>query len=61
MRAASLLSALILICGVAALFGVPAVYSGHRPVFGLNGLLMSLIGAAIPPLVVLAWRKMQRK
>jgi hypothetical protein len=61
MRAAVLLSCLILICGVAALFGVPAVWVGGRPIVGIAGLVTALLTAAVPPVVVLGWRKMSGK
>ena len=61
MRAALLLSVMCIICGLAAAFGVPAVYVSEKPVFGIAGLATSLIFAAIPPLVVLGWRKFLRK
>jgi hypothetical protein len=61
MRAAVLLSGLCLICGVAALFGVPAVWVGGRPIAGIAGFLIALLVAAVPPVVVLGWRKMSRK
>jgi len=61
MRAAILLSIMITICGLAALFGVPAVHVWGRPVVGVLGLATSLAMAAIPPLVVLAWRRFAGK
>jgi 4-amino-4-deoxy-L-arabinose transferase-like glycosyltransferase len=61
MRAAILLSVMFTICGLAALFGVPAVYVMHRPIFGLAGLASALVMAVLPPLVVLGWRRYTRK
>jgi len=61
MRAALLMSVLSVICGIAALFGIPAVYVHHKPLFGVVGLATSLLLGAIPPLVVLGWRKYSRK
>jgi hypothetical protein len=61
MRAAVLLSGLILVCGVAALFGVPAVFAGSHVVVGIRGLVVALAGAAVPPVVVFGWRKMSGK
>jgi hypothetical protein len=60
MRAALLLSLMSLICGVAALFGIPAIWVGGRPIAGIAGLLTALLFAAVPPLVVLGWREGQR-
>ena len=57
MRAAILLSIACIICGIAALFGVPAIYGFYKPVLGVLGLATSLVYAAVPPLIVLAWRK----
>ena len=59
MRAAILLSIAFIICGIAALFGVPAIYAFYKPVLGVLGLATSLVYAAVPPLVVLGWRKMK--
>ncbi len=61
MRAAILLSVMFLICGVAALFGVPAVWVNYKPITGLAGLGLSLVWAALPPLVVLGWRRWKRR
>jgi 4-amino-4-deoxy-L-arabinose transferase-like glycosyltransferase len=61
MRAALLLSVMFVICGLAALFGIPAIYVHAKPLFGAAGLATSLLMAAIPPLVVLGWRKYSRK
>jgi hypothetical protein len=61
MRAALLLSVMSIICGLAALFGMPAVYFNAKPVVGVAGLATSVVFAAIPPLVVLGWRKYSRK
>jgi hypothetical protein len=58
MRAALLLSALILICGVAVLFGVPSVQIRGQPLFGIAGLAIAMIGATFPPAAVFAWRKL---
>ena len=56
-----MLSALILICGAAAFFGVPAVYVRGQPVFGLAGLVAALVMAAVPPVIVFGWRKIRGK
>ena len=61
MRAAVLLSVFFIIGGIAALFGVPAIYVNYKPVLGVIGLATSLVFAAVPPLVVLGWRKMKSK
>lgn len=61
MRAALLFSVLCLIGGLAALFGVPAVYFGGKPVFGVLGLATALAFAAVPPLGVLGWRRLRGK
>ena len=61
MRAAVLLSVVFIICGIAALSGIPAIYVGNKPVLGVLGFATSLVFAAVPPLVVLGWRKMKRK
>ena len=58
MRAALLLSALIIICGVAALCGVPSVYLRGLPIFGIAGFATALLSAAIPPIAVFGWRKL---
>ena len=57
MRAAVLMSVFFTICGVAALFGVPAVHVGRKPVLGILGFATALAIAVVPPLAVLAWRK----
>ena len=59
MRAALLLSLVATICGLAALFGVPAIYVGGEPVFGFEGFVTSLVFSAIPPLGVLGWRRLK--
>jgi hypothetical protein len=61
MRAAVLLSVFFVIGGIAALFGVPAIYVNNKPVLGVLGLATSLVFAAVPPLIVLGWRKMKSK
>jgi hypothetical protein len=61
MRAAVLLSLLILICGAAALVGVPSVYVGGRPVSGFAGLVTTVLSAAVPPVLVFGWRKLRGK
>jgi hypothetical protein len=61
MRAAVLLSVFFIIGGIAALFDVPAIYVNSKPVLGVLGLTTSLGFAAVPPLVVLAWRKMKSR
>jgi hypothetical protein len=61
MRAALLLSLMAVICGIAAAFGIPAIYVNARPIFGIAGLAASLVLAAIPPMVVLGRRKYSRK
>jgi len=60
MRVALLLSLLFLICGLAAFFGVPAVNFNGRPITGLVGLLIGLLIAAIPPVVVLGFRRLKQ-
>jgi hypothetical protein len=52
---------MFVILGIAALFGIPAVSVNGRPVFGVAGLATSLVFAAVPPLVVLGWRKYSSK
>jgi hypothetical protein len=47
--------------GILAVLGYPAVYVAGRPVVGLSGLVFALIGAALPPLVVLGIRKLRRR
>ena len=61
MRAAYLLSVMFIIGGIAALFGYNGVYVANRPVTGLSGFLSALAMAAVPPLVVLGFRRMRRK
>ena len=61
MRAAILLSVAFIICGIAALFGVPAIYAFYKPVLGAIGFATSLVYAAVPPLLVLGWRKMKSR
>ena len=61
MRAALLLSGLFLICGVAAYFGIPAVLVDGQAIVGVRALVASLIFAVVPPVAVLAWRKVVRK
>jgi hypothetical protein len=61
MRAALLLSIMCVICGLAALFGIPAVYVTSKPVLGVAGFATSIVYAAILPIVVLGWRKYLRK
>jgi hypothetical protein len=61
MRAAYLLSLMFLIGGVLAVLGYPAIYVAGRPILGLSGLLVALVLAALPPLVVLGFRKMRSK
>lgn len=58
MRAAILLSVLVLICGVAALFGYPTVAVNGDPVMGLPALLISVLLAAVFPGAVFVWRKL---
>jgi hypothetical protein len=50
-----------LICGFAALFGMSAVYVHGKPVLGVLGFVASLVWAAVPPLVVLGWRRVKGK
>jgi len=59
MRAALLLSVMCGICGIAALFGIPAVYVHYKPVLGILGFLTALVFASVPPLAVLGWRKIK--
>ena len=61
MRTAVLLSAAFIICGIAALFGVTAIYVNYKPVLGILGFATLLVFAAVPPLIVLGWRKMKGK
>jgi hypothetical protein len=61
MRAAWLLSLMILICGVLAAVGYPAVHFAGQPVFGVRGLLLAIFGAALPPLVVSGIKKWRAK
>jgi len=61
MRAAVLLSGFLLICGVAAFFGIPAVGVDGQPIVGVRGFVIALVAAAVPPVVVLGWRKMSGK
>jgi hypothetical protein len=61
MRAAILLSAFFLICGVAAFFGVSSVQFDGQPIVGIRGFVTALLASAAPPVVVLGWRKMSRK
>ena len=61
MRAAVLLSVAFIIGGLAAFFGVPAIYWNYKPIFGALGFAAALLFAAAPPLVVLGWRKLKRK
>ena len=56
-----MLSGLWIICGIAALFDVPAVHFNHKPVLGVLGFVTSIVLAAVPPLVVLGWRKLKGK
>ena len=60
MRAAVLLSVLVLICGVAALFGYPTMAVNGDPVVGLPALLASAVLAAVFPGTVFVWRKLFR-
>ena len=60
MRAALLLSLLCLICGVAATFGIQAIWIRGQPVVGLTGLGIGLLSAAISPLIVLGWRMIKK-
>jgi hypothetical protein len=61
MRAAILLSTLFMIGGIAALFGVPGVHVGNQFVVGVKGLLAAMMMAAVPPVLVLVWRKLQKR
>ena len=58
MRAAILLSVLVVICGVAALLGYPTVGVNGNPVVGLPALLISVVLAAVFPGAVFVWRKL---
>jgi hypothetical protein len=60
MRAAALLSLLVLICGVAAALGYPAVRINGTPVVGLWGLAVAIPVAAAFPSAVFAWRKLSQ-
>ena len=55
------MSVAFIIGGIAALSGIPAIYVNYKPVFGVLGFATSLVFAAVPPLVVLGWRKMKGK
>ena len=57
MRAALLLSLMVMICGMAAAFGYPAVWISGAPVLGLRGLVAAALMATAFPLAVLIWRK----
>ena len=59
MRAALLFSLMWIILGLAALFGVPAISVGGKILVGVAGLATALAVGAIPPLVVLGWRKIR--
>jgi hypothetical protein len=61
MRAALLLSVMFFIFGLAALFGVPAIHVLGKPVLGVLGFALSLLLSAVPPLMVLGWRKSMGK
>lgn len=61
MRAAWLLSTMFVIGGILSVFGYPVMYVAYQPVEGLSGLLVALALAALPPLVVLAFRKIRKK
>ena len=53
---------MFVICGVSALFlNIPAVYFNAKPLYGVAGFATSLVYAAIPPLVVLGWRRYFKK
>ena len=54
-----MLSGLFIICGTAALFGIPAIYVHYKPVLGILGFIAALVFASIPPLAVLGWRKIK--
>jgi hypothetical protein len=58
MRGAILGSVLVLICGVAALFGYPAMSVNGTRVFGLPALLISVVLAAAFPAAVFVWRRL---
>ena len=58
MRAAILLSTLVLFCGVAALFGYPTVSVNGDPLIGLPALLTSVLLAAVFPGAIFVWRKL---
>ncbi len=61
MRAACLLSAMFVICGILAVFGYPTVYIGGRSTVGLSGFALAVVAAALPPLVVLGIRRLRRR
>lgn len=59
MRAAWLLSIMCLLAGFASLFGYPAIRYEER-LTGIEGFLVSIVYAAIPPLLVFLYRKLPR-
>jgi hypothetical protein len=61
MRAAVGLSAFFLLCGVAALFGIPAVQFDGQAILGVRGFVIALSVAALPPAAVLGWRRLSGK
>ena len=61
MRAAVLPSGLLLICGVAVLFGVPAIHVDGLVMLGVRGFLAALVAATVSPIVVFGWRKWSGK
>jgi hypothetical protein len=61
MRVAALLSSFFLLCGIAAFFGLPAIGFNGEAIDGARGLITGLMAAAVPLIVVVAWRNMSRK
>ena len=55
------MSGFFLICGVAALFGIPSVQVNGHAIAGVAGFVTALVVAAVPPVVVLGWRKISAK
>ena len=59
MKAALLLSIAVMICAVAAGFGIPAIYWAGEAVVGILGLVVGMAYAAVPPVLVLVYRKIR--
>ena len=52
---------MVILCGIAAALGYPAVHVAGRPVTGVSGLLIAFVGATVPPLAVLTVRRLRQK